>query len=61
MPNATNTEQDIHIWKEGDDEHTAALYTISRGKQCICRSLPLDAAIACLREHLDEMGIDAGL
>jgi len=51
----TDAEVDIHIWKKFENENMVDLYTISRCKRSICFDMPIDEAMECLREYLEEL------
>ena len=43
----------LHIWIKPEDENSRALFTISEGEHAICYDMDLDAALNCVREHIE--------
>jgi hypothetical protein len=54
MPKPKSVSFDLHVWAKPETEHMTALYTISENNNAVCVDLPLDKALKCLRERLEE-------
>lgn len=48
-------ERDLHIWKHPEDDHMVATYTFSIKKRALCHHLPIEDALNCLREYLEQL------
>lgn len=49
----TASELGIFVWIDQPAGGTAPLYSVSRAEKGVCVDLPLDEALACIREELE--------
>jgi hypothetical protein len=54
--NDDSFEFNLHVWVKPEDESMQTVYTISRGKQCICIDATIDDAMEALRDALTDCG-----
>lgn len=52
---ASGQESDLHIWKHPEDDRMVATFTISVQGRALCHELPLDDALHCVRDYLEEL------
>jgi hypothetical protein len=54
MSKKRDVEFDLHVWAKPENKSMVAVYTVSVGKHAVCIDFPIDRALACIREELED-------